>query len=257
MSTDEPAGAAMRGLTRKRIDRTESRDFAIGDGPLRPRDAGTLILLDRRNGVPFVLIGRRRRGHAFMPGKFVFPGGRTDPSDGRIRTGDALDARELEKLTSGPGRKASAIRARAIALSAVRETYEEAGYLIGARGAFDTPHKDWQGFVEHGVAPALSRLRFVARAITPPGRVRRFDTRFFATFVGSVAVTLKDGGPTDELEELAWLPMREAMEADVPVITRTVLDELGRRLAIDPELSPGGDVPFYHMKHNRFRRDII
>lgn len=247
----------MRGLTRKQIDNAESKDFALGKGPLRPRDAGTLILLDRRGGVPHVLIGRRHRDHAFMPGKFVFPGGRTDPADGRIKTPYALDPVEADKLTSGPGRKASPTRARAIALSAVRETYEEAGYLIGSPGRFETHHADWQGFVDHGVVPSLAGLRFIARAITPPGRVRRFDTRFLAAFTDSVAIALDDGGPTDELEELIWLPVKEAMEADIPVITKTVLDELDRRLAADPDLSPGGDVPFYHMLHNRFRRDII
>ncbi len=247
----------MNGLTREQIDIAESKDFALGEGPLRPRDAGTLILLDRRAGLPHVLIGKRHRNHAFMPGKFVFPGGRTDPADGRIKTPDTLDKRELDKLTSGPGRKPSPTRARAIALSAIRETYEEAGYLIGEKGQFETPHADWQGFVEHEVTPRLSGLRFVARAITPPGRVRRFDTRFLAAFTDNVAVSLENGGPTNELEELIWLPVREAMEVDIPVITKTVLDELDRRLAADPKLLPGGSVPFYHMKHNRFRRDII
>lgn len=257
MPADKMPGTAMRGLTRKQIDNAESKDFALGKGPLRPRDAGTLILLDRRAGVPHVLIGRRHRDHAFMPGKFVFPGGRTDPADGRIKTSDALDRRELAKLTAGPGRRASPIRARAIALSAIRETYEEAGFLIGRKGDFRTTHADWQGFVEHGIEPMLSGLHFIARAITPPGRVRRFDTRFLAAFTDSVALELDNGGPTNELEELIWLPIDEAMEADIPVITRTVLDELDKQLEADPKLAPGHDVPFYHMKHNRFRRDIL
>ncbi len=257
MTSNQAPSTAMRGLTRKQIDRAESKDFALGDGPLRPRDAGTLILLDKRAGVPHVLIGRRHRDHAFMPGKFVFPGGRTDPNDGRIKTPDGLDERELEKLMAGPGRKASRARARAIALSAIRETYEEAGFLIGTKCPFDTPHADWQGFVEHNVAPSLSGLRFVARAITPPGRVRRFDTRFLAAFTDTVAIELDNGGPSNELEELIWLPIGEAMEADIPFITKTVLEELDGRLAKDPVLSPGAPVPFYHMKHNRFRRDLI
>lgn len=257
MASDDPPGAAMHGLSRKQIDTAESKDFALGKGPLRPRDAGTLILLDQRDGVPHVLIGRRHRNHAFMPGKFVFPGGRTDPADGRVKTPHSLDDRELEKLISGPGRRTSPTRAKAIALSAVRETYEEAGYLIGSKGSFKTPHKDWQGFVDHGVVPSLSGLRYIARAITPPGRVRRFDTRFLAAFTDDVALTLDDGGPTNELEELVWLPVRDAMQADIPLITKTVLEELDKRLATDPALKPGADVPFYHMRHNRFRRDVI
>ena len=72
----------------------------------------------------------------------------------------------------------------------------------------------------HGVSPSLEGLRYVARAITPPGRTRRFDTRFFATWRESVAVELPDGGPHKELEELVWLPLAEAQSADIPSITR-------------------------------------
>lgn len=245
-------------MTRRELDAAEAPDFALGKGPARPVDAATLILLDRRGGIPHVLIGRRHRNHAFMPGKFVFPGGRTDPTDARIPSADDLEPGEKAKLMSGPGRRASAARARAIALSAIRETYEEAGYLIGTRGRYATSNPAWQGFAENDVVPALSGLRFVARAVTPPGRVRRFDTRFLAAFSSSVAAELPQGGPTNELEELVWLSLREAMEADVPGITRTILHELAQRLDQDPELRAGcGKVPYYRMQHNLFRRDLI
>jgi 8-oxo-dGTP pyrophosphatase MutT (NUDIX family) len=89
------------------------------------------------------------------------------------------------------------------------------------------------------VQPSLEGLRFVARAITPPGRVRRFDTRFLAAWRDDVAVALPEGGPTNELEELVWLPLPQAMELDIPLITRTVLGDLQARLADDPDLRPG------------------
>jgi 8-oxo-dGTP pyrophosphatase MutT (NUDIX family) len=248
----------MDGMSRKELDRAEARDMALGKGPLRPVDAATLILLDRRDGIPHVLIGRRHSKHAFMPGKFVFPGGRTDPTDARVVTADDLEPVERNKLMAGPGRRASAARARAIALSAIRETYEEAGYLIGHRGQFATNNPAWREFSRLGVIPALAGLRFVARAITPPGRVRRFDTRFLAVFTSSVAVELEGGGPTHELQELLWLPVHEAMEADVPTITRTVLQELAQRLELDPDLKAGAAaVPYFHLSRNRFRRDVI
>jgi 8-oxo-dGTP pyrophosphatase MutT (NUDIX family) len=142
-------------------------------------------------------------------------------------------------------------------MSAIRETYEEAGLLIGTPGAFATKAPGWQGFVENEVRPALDGLRLVARAITPPGRVRRFDTRFLAAWRNDVAVALPDGGLTDELEELVWLPLDEAKEADIPTITRTVLEELESRLAADPDLRPGGAVPFYRMLRNRFQRELL
>lgn len=246
----------MEGFTRAQIDKAESKDFALGSGPKRPRDAATLILLDRKGGAIRVLMGRRHMKHAFMPGKFVFPGGRTDPNDSRIGVATPLDPAEEIKLI-GTGSRATAARARAIALSAIRETYEEAGLLIGRRGPFATNKADWQGFVEHGIQPALAGLRFVARAITPPGRVRRFDTRFLSVWKDEVALELEDGGPTHELEELVWLPIAEAKEADIPSITRTILGDLESRLKIDPELKPGGEVPFYRLRRDRFERNII
>jgi len=246
----------MAGMTRAEIDRIENRDFALGAGPKRPRDAATLILLDRAGGAVRVLIGRRHRAHAFMPGKFVFPGGRTDPSDSRIAVCAGLHPSEEAKLV-GTGSRASVARARAIALSAVRETYEEAGFLIGRKGEFTTTRPDWQGFADHGVQPSLEALRYIARAITPPGRVRRFDTRFLAAWRDDVALELPEGGPTHELEELVWLPIGEAKQADIPAITRTVLETLEKRLAADPALAPGGPVPFFRMLRNRFLVDQI
>jgi 8-oxo-dGTP pyrophosphatase MutT (NUDIX family) len=245
----------MEGMTRSDVDKAESKDFALGKGPLRPRDAATLILLDRQAGDIRVLMGRRHVRHAFMPGKFVFPGGRTDPEDSRIQVIEDLHPDEQAKLAAPV--RTSAARARAIALSAIRETYEEAGLLIGRSAPFQTSKEAWRGFAEHGVAPSLDAVRYIARAITPPGRVRRFDTRFLAAWRDSVAVELPDGGPADELEELAWLPLDQARQADIPTITKTILGELEQRLAMDPLLRPGGPVPFYRMIRNRFVREII
>ena len=244
----------MDGMTKADADRLEAK--ALGPGPLRPRDAATLILLDRAKGDVRVLMGRRHMRHAFMPGKFVFPGGRTDPADSRVVVASGLHPSEEQKLTAGAGRTSLA-RARAIALSAIRETYEEAGLLIGERGSFVAGNSQWQAFAEHGVRPALHGLRLIARAITPPGGVRRFDTRFLGAWRSDVAVELPDGGPTQELEELVWLPLKEATQVDIPDITRSILGELERRLAKDPELAPGAPTPFYRMIRKSFVRQII
>lgn len=244
----------MEGLSKSEVDRLEAK--ALGPGPLRPSDAGTLILLDRKDSTFNVLMGRRHMRHAFMPGKFVFPGGRTDPSDSRIAVASGLHPHEAAKLTAGAGRTSLA-RARAIALSAIRETYEEAGLLIGEKGPFAAGKAEWQAFADHGVRPALAGLRMIARAITPPGRVRRYDTRFLAALRSDVAAELPEGGPTNELEELVWLPIAEAKEIDLPEITRTVLTELERRLADDPRLAPGGPTPFYRMIRKTFVREML
>jgi 8-oxo-dGTP pyrophosphatase MutT (NUDIX family) len=237
-------------------DMTRSPQATPRAPALRPRDSATLILLERRRDDVLVLMGRRHARHVFMPGKFVFPGGRTDPADSRVPIAEGLHPDEEEKLVRATGR-AGKSRARAIALSALRETYEEAGLLIGHRGTFASTAPGWAGFVEHGVQPALGALRFVARAVTPPGNVRRFDTRFLACWKEDVAVALPDGGPTDELEEIVWLPLAEARSADIPDITKRILADLDTRLRIDPLLRPGGEVPFYRQIRNRPLRHIL
>src|SRR5260221_8119674 len=50
----------------------------------RPKDAATLILVDRSGATPKVLVGKRHDKVVFMPGKFVFPGGRVDKDDYRV-----------------------------------------------------------------------------------------------------------------------------------------------------------------------------
>lgn len=239
-------------LSKAELDRVEHRELARGAG--RPRDAATLILLDGNGSAAKVLMGRRHSRHAFMPGKLVFPGGRTDNSDGFVAPAEGLHAFELAKLCAAC--RISERRARSIALSALRETYEEAGLLIGRSGAFSTKSEDWQGFADNGVQPALSGLRLVARAITPPGRVRRYDTRFFAARRDDVAIALPQR-PTDELEDVEWLSLDEAKRADIPAITKMVLEGLEERLSADPDLAPGGPVPFYRMIGKRFVRELL
>lgn len=246
--------SGLDGISRTDLDIKESRDFALGPGPLRPRDAATLILLDRDGQQIRVLMGKRAGKHAFMPGKFVFPGGRTDPTDGRVQVSSRLHP-DVERRIIGASR-ITTTRARAIALSAIRETYEEAGLLIGAKAPFSTTHAGWKGFAEHEVEPELDKLRFVARAITPPGRVRRYDTRFIAAWRDDVAVALPEG-PTLELEELAWMSLEQARNLDLPAITLSILTDLEARLNDDPDLSPATPTPFYRMIRNRFTRDLV
>ncbi len=97
---------------------------------VRPRDAATLILVDRSGSVPKVLLGRRHARHKFMPGRYVFPGGRVDPADRLMPVARALHPRAQAQLMKRLPR-ASAARAQAFALAAIRETCEETGLLLG------------------------------------------------------------------------------------------------------------------------------
>src|SRR5712691_5911065 len=93
---------------------------------VRPKDAATLILVDRSGRVPKVLLGKRHARHKFMPGKFVFPGGRVDPADKRMPVARALDPNAQAHLMKRL-RRPNAAKARALALAAIRETFEETG----------------------------------------------------------------------------------------------------------------------------------
>lgn len=218
-------------------------------------DAATLILIDERDDDYFVLMGRRHERHAFMPGKFVFPGGRTDPTDGQIAVSSNLHPAEAHRIAGGDENTSTA-RSKAIALSALRETYEEAGLLVGEKAPLMEAGPPWRDFLHHGVRPSLSSLRFIARAITPPGNIRRFDTRFLATRRKDIAVELATP-PTDELQDIGWFRIDEAMQLEIPRITYRVLRDLQTRLSEDPLLSPGWPVPFYFMQAGRFQREVL
>jgi 8-oxo-dGTP pyrophosphatase MutT (NUDIX family) len=88
---------------------------------LRPRDAATLIIVDDASGEARVLLGRRRSDMVFMPGRYVFPGGRVDRADRHITVQDNLKSNDVAKLLVAMKGAASQARARALALAAVRE----------------------------------------------------------------------------------------------------------------------------------------
>ncbi|MGH7002947.1 MAG: NUDIX hydrolase, partial [Alphaproteobacteria bacterium] len=205
---------------------------------VRPRDAASLLLVDRSGRQLRILMGKRHMRHVFMPGKVVFPGGRTEAADGRMTAIAELSGHDQSKLLRGMGPRSSIRRCRALALSAIRETYEEAGLFLGRKARFSTvSHPDWAAFAERSVMPDLSSLRYFARATTPPGGPRRFDTRFFLAFRDAVADSLPEAtGPSQELEELAWLPFAEALRLDIPDITRTIVREAEAVLAANPAL---------------------
>lgn len=225
----------------------------------RPRDASTVLLLEKRGGVAHVLLGRRHDRHRFLPGKYVFPGGRVDRGDGFVKAVGELDPRVGDKLLSGMKRGAGAHRARALALAAVREVFEETGIAIGLPAqSLKTTNPDWRAFFDLGLAPDLSVLRFVGRAITPPRRPRRFDTRFFAVDIDRCAhSTDAVMTPSEELEELVWMPLAEAATLDIPTITSVILEELQTRLKTDPLLDPATPSPYFHMVRGAFIRETV
>ncbi len=235
----------------------DSRRLAQPWPNMRPRDASTILLVDRAGPEPRVLMGRRHARQIFMPDKYVFPGGSVDPYDARVQTARGLRP-EVERRLLARSRRATPARARAYAMAAVRELAEETGLLIGSTDAPSRPlgHPHWRPFAEAGLLPALDELAFIARAVTPPGRPRRFDTRFFAADARLVAGRVEGlVGPDAELTEVVWVTLAEARDLDLPRVTRVVLDDLER--FIDEGYAPARPVPFYKPANDRMRREEL
>ncbi len=225
----------------------------------RPVDAATLLVLDKAAGGPIrVMMGRRSARHVFMPGHYVFPGGRVDPADSRVRLGDDYEPAVLARLTTAMRAPKSTARARAFAVAAIREAYEEVGLFIGRPAPHGLNGEDWAAFAARGLVPVLSPMRFVARAITPPGRPRRFDTRFLAVWADAVADRLPEGtGPSGELEDVQWVALDAVSDLKVASIQQVVIEELSRRLAADPSLRDDRPVPFYRWLGRAFLREEV
>ncbi|AZL60242.1 NUDIX hydrolase [Tabrizicola piscis] len=196
----------------------------MASGPRRMsepiRHAATVILW--RNGPhgAEVLMGQRGAGAVFMPSKFVFPGGAVDPGDHAAPLAghlSALCARRLATMAEPDAPPPDVLVA-----AALRELEEETGRRL---------------------RPATyPGLRFVFRAITPPGRTRRFDARFLLADAACLAGDPQDfSAASGELAHLRWLPLPEARALDLPFITEVVLAEV-------TALVTGGDqpgVPFF------------
>jgi len=187
-----------------------------------------------------------------MPNKYVFPGGALDAADRRMSVAAPLDPLVEAKLMAEI-RRASPGLARALALAAIRETFEETGFAVGvvADGAASRPPAGaWTRFAATGVLPALDRLDLVARAITPPGRSRRYDARFFVADASSIAFRAEGVIHDDaELVELIWTPLDEALRLDLPQITRAVLDDLAA--ATQAGMDRARPRPFYRQRRGR------
>jgi 8-oxo-dGTP pyrophosphatase MutT (NUDIX family) len=231
------------------------RDMSFPDS--EPRDAATLMLIDRSGATPKVLLGRRHAGHKFMPGKFVFPGGRIEPLDQQMSALSELHPDAQKKLLERVEKPNEGF-ARAFALAAVRETAEETGLLLGEKR--DQPPKVpgeiWTEFAKANVHPDLGQIHFIARAITPPRRPRRYDTRFMTADASAVAHTIEGVvGPDSELVELTWIPIEEATRLDMPAITGIILEELLAR--VDAGMDHSLPVPFYYMVEKQFFRELL
>lgn len=218
------------------------------------RNAATIILV-RRDGEapPRVLMGQRGKKAVFMPSKFVFPGGAIDPQDGDVQPARPLPGPELARL----GERSDPALGPVLAMTAIRELWEEAGLAIGVpEGPVPASvPSEWESFYTAGHRPDAAALRFVFRAITPPGRPRRFDARFFLADAAALAGDPDDFSlACDELSHLSWLTLGEARGLDLPFITEVVLAELEARLRAPHTPRP---VPFFYHEDGKSHVDRL
>jgi 8-oxo-dGTP pyrophosphatase MutT (NUDIX family) len=229
----------------------------------RPKDAATLILVDRSHPTPKVLVGKRHDNVVFMPGKFVFPGGRVDKADNRIPVAASIP-QELEANLLKGSPKITPSRARSLAVAAIREACEETGLCLGRKTDRAAQRLEgsklegpWQPFADAGLLPDPSGLFLIARAITPPGRIKRFDTRFFTADASTITHRVEGViHPDAELVELVWVELGSKPLADLHPMTRNVLGELEKRLATGP-LRHDAPVPFFHFYGGKMQKDVL
>lgn len=199
------------------------------------RDAATVIVLRDPATKPAVLMGQRGAAAAFMPNKYVFPGGAVDDGDGAIAL--TLAAQTQARLGEDSARSATALAA-----AAIRELWEETGQILGRAAQWPDAPNGWRGFAATGHRPDASALEFVFRAVTPKGRPRRFDARFFTVDATQLASDPDDfTHAEDELSHLHWVPLDEARALDLPFITEVVLAEITASL----QRGPAPTVPFF------------
>jgi 8-oxo-dGTP pyrophosphatase MutT (NUDIX family) len=208
-----------------------------------PRDAATLILKRERAGGAEVLMGQRAGRHKFMPGAYVFPGGKVDGHDAQIRPASRLSDDVMRHLT----RAASPLRAGAIGKTAIRETFEETGLLLAAPGDLGAPNDEtWAEVKAMGLAPDLQHLDYLGRAITPPGSPIRFHARFLLADAEHMRGEL---GGSGELLNLHWIGIDDALHLPIADVTEFMLIELKQYL------EGGDDVrrkrPLFCYRNNR------
>jgi 8-oxo-dGTP pyrophosphatase MutT (NUDIX family) len=216
----------------------------------RPRDAAVLIAVDTAGQVPRILMGRRHAAMTFVPDVYVFPGGSVEPEDYEYALESDLKAAVAAKLTIGMRPRGAIFRARALAVAALREAYEEAGvsfcpFCSLAKLAGDVPAFS---------SLPLNRLTLIARAITPPFQKRRFDTRFLAIDARGITLSPKTDG---ELSNVGWLTFEEAQSRNLHIMTRTILGDLEHRLECGGLSIQAPAIPIYFKRGSSFQRRLI
>ena len=212
--------------------------------PAHPRPAATVVVArDGTNGLEILLV-RRNRSSGFVPGAWVFPGGRVDPADGHPDLYDRVDGLTVEQASDRLGLDpASETPALAYYLASIREAFEETGLLVGRLADGSPPRcaahdaesdRLRSALLEDEVsfAAVLDALRcrvagdaveYVAHWITPLVEPRRYDTRFFMAAVPPESEPVID---PREMIAAEWITPTAALlrqaEGSMPMVFPTI-----------------------------------
>lgn len=189
--------------------------------PAVPLPAATAVLLRDSADGPEALLLQRHHASGFVPGAYVFPGGRVDD-------GDASPAAiALVERALGPAAVPEPPAPYWAAM--LREVFEETGVLLAedergraAPDAWGEPRlAAWRErllgeraalaemLAEEGLRPALGDVAYCAHWITPVAEPRRYDTRFFLARLPEGRVAAAD---PREMTDALWLMPSAALE---------------------------------------------
>ena len=206
------------------------------------KDAASVILIRNSKSNPSVLMGQRGKNASFMPNKFVFPGGAVEKNDFQVNSFKQLNVNCTARMTY----QCNEDLVFALSVAAIRELFEETGIIVGYKKKWTgVIPPEWKPFAKLGLVPDASNFKFVFRAITPPGRPRRFDARFLYLDADTLSeeINLEDfSGASNELSHLQWIPIHEVRKFDLPFITEVVFAEVISNLSKNMKLKR---VPFF------------
>lgn len=196
--------------------------------PTRP--AATAVLMRDTEAGPELLLLKRLRSAGFVPGAYVFPGGRVDEADS-----DSGLVALLGPTPRGP--------AAAYWLAAVREVFEETGVLL-ARGEDGAAPADaradadvarWREALltdeatlldvlhDLRLRPDISRMVYCSHWITPVAEPKRYDTRFFLAELPDGRLVSPD---EREMADALWITpadaLRQFQRGELPMVFPTV-----------------------------------
>lgn len=189
---------------------------------VEPKDAASLLLLRRGERGLSVLMGQRRPDASFAPSAYVFPGGTLEPGDGQVDCVSDLRSGLKDLMAAS----CDSDFASTLAVTAVRETFEETGLLLGGAGDVGAvAGRTWARLRTEGMAPALDRLDYLGRALTPAWSPIRFHARFFVALADQATGSLGGDG---ELSDLRWVSLDDAERLPMVDVTAFMMGEARR-----------------------------